>query len=70
MSSCESYARRSRLVGWRKSFLHWNRKRTASELRISYRALLYKIRQAGLPPKRALRQPVILPPANAVPESD
>ncbi len=32
---------------------HWNRKRTAHELRISYRALLYKIRQAGLPPKRA-----------------
>jgi two-component system response regulator AtoC len=32
----------------------WNRKRTASALRISYRALLYKIRRAGLPPKRAL----------------
>ncbi len=31
----------------------WNRKRTASELRISYRALLYKIRQAGLPSKKA-----------------
>jgi two-component system response regulator AtoC len=36
---------------------HWNRKRTASELRISYRALLYKIRQAGLPPKRSSRRP-------------
>jgi len=35
---------------------HWNRKRTASELRISYRALLYKIRQAGLPPKRSARR--------------
>ena len=34
---------------------HWNRKRTASELRISYRALLYKIRDAGLPSNRALR---------------
>jgi two-component system response regulator AtoC len=34
---------------------HWNRKRTASELQISYRALLYKIRQAGLPPKRTPR---------------
>jgi two-component system response regulator AtoC len=34
----------------------WNRKRTASELKISYRALLYKIRQAGLPPKRAVRR--------------
>ena len=30
----------------------WNRKRTASDLKISYRALLYKIRRAGLPPKR------------------
>ncbi|MFL6436498.1 MAG: sigma-54 interaction domain-containing protein [Terriglobales bacterium] len=27
----------------------WNRKRTAQALRISYRALLYKIRDAGLP---------------------
>jgi two-component system, NtrC family, response regulator AtoC len=35
---------------------HWNRKRTAHELRISYRALLYKIRQAGLPPKRSVRR--------------
>jgi two-component system, NtrC family, response regulator AtoC len=31
----------------------WNRKRAASELKISYRALLYKIRQAGLPAKRS-----------------
>jgi two-component system response regulator AtoC len=31
----------------------WNRKRAASDLRISYRALLYKIRQAGLPAKRS-----------------
>jgi two-component system response regulator AtoC len=31
---------------------HWNRKRTASALKISYRALLYKIRRAGLPRKR------------------
>jgi len=30
----------------------WNRKRTASALKISYRALLYKIRRAGLPSKR------------------
>jgi len=36
---------------------HWNRKRTASELKISYRALLYKIRQAGLPPRRSPRSP-------------
>jgi two-component system, NtrC family, response regulator AtoC len=45
---------------------HWNRKRTASELRISYRALLYKIRQAGLPPKRSVRQPAISQPANPI----
>ncbi len=31
---------------------HWNRKLAARSLKISYRALLYKIKQAGLPPKR------------------
>jgi len=31
----------------------WNRKQAARDLRISYRALLYKIRQAGLPAKRS-----------------
>ncbi len=36
----------------------WNRKRAAGDLKISYRTLLYKIRQAGLPPKRAQRRPV------------
>ena len=45
---------------------HWNRKRTASELRISYRALLYKIRQAGLPPKRSPRRPEVSEPANPI----
>jgi two-component system, NtrC family, response regulator AtoC len=30
----------------------WNRKRAAEDLKISYRALLYKIRQAGLPSRR------------------
>jgi two-component system response regulator AtoC len=30
----------------------WNRKRAAQELKISYRALLYKIQQAGLPSRR------------------
>ena len=30
---------------------HWNRKRAAIALRISYRALRYKIQQAGLPPE-------------------
>jgi two-component system response regulator AtoC len=37
----------------------WNRKRTASALKISYRALLYKIRRAGLPPKRSLNLPQV-----------
>jgi two-component system response regulator AtoC len=43
----------------------WNRKRTATALKISYRALLYKIRRAGLPPKRGMHvvpDPVELPP--------
>ncbi|MHB1022715.1 MAG: sigma-54 interaction domain-containing protein [Acidobacteriaceae bacterium] len=30
----------------------WNRRKTARELNISYRALLYKIREAGVPPKK------------------
>src|SRR5258706_2539415 len=34
---------------------HWNRKQSARALGISYRALLYKIRDAGLPSYRALR---------------
>jgi two-component system response regulator AtoC len=33
---------------------HWNRKRAARTLRISYRALLYKIRQAGLPSRKTM----------------
>jgi two-component system response regulator AtoC len=32
---------------------HWNRKRAARALSISYRALLYKIRDAGLPSNRS-----------------
>jgi len=44
---------------------HWNRKRAAAALRISYRALLYKIRQAGLPPKRSR---VEVPAANITKE--
>jgi two-component system response regulator AtoC len=35
---------------------HWNRKQAAKALSISYRALLYKIRDAGLPSNRAVRQ--------------
>ena len=36
---------------------HWNRKQAARKLKISYRALLYKIRQAGLP-SRSTREVV------------
>jgi DNA-binding NtrC family response regulator len=32
---------------------HWNRKSSARKLKISYRALLYKIRQAGLPSRNS-----------------
>jgi two-component system, NtrC family, response regulator AtoC len=34
---------------------HWNRRKAAEALKISYRALLYKVRQAGLPTKRPQR---------------
>ena len=35
---------------------HWNRKQAARTLSISYRALLYKIRDAGLPSNRAVKK--------------
>ncbi|MGH9739113.1 MAG: sigma-54 interaction domain-containing protein [Candidatus Acidiferrales bacterium] len=35
---------------------HWNRRKTAEILKISYRALLYKVRQAGLPARRPLQK--------------
>jgi two-component system, NtrC family, response regulator AtoC len=35
---------------------HWNRKQAARTLSISYRALLYKIRDAGLPANRSSRR--------------
>ena len=38
---------------------HWNRRKTAEVLKISYRALLYKVRQAGLPSKRMQRTAVL-----------
>ena len=38
---------------------HWNRKQAARALSISYRALLYKIRDAGLPPNRSSAPPRI-----------
>ncbi|HXN72229.1 MAG TPA: sigma-54 dependent transcriptional regulator [Candidatus Acidoferrales bacterium] len=34
----------------------WNRRKAAEILKISYRALLYKVRQAGIPAKRPLRK--------------
>jgi two-component system, NtrC family, response regulator AtoC len=41
---------------------HWNRKQAARALNISYRALLYKIRDAGLPSNRSRRPSVPDPP--------
>ena len=38
---------------------HWNRKQAARALNISYRALLYKIRDAGLPSNRSSRRPQV-----------
>jgi two-component system, NtrC family, response regulator AtoC len=37
---------------------HWNRKQAARTLNISYRALLYKIRDAGLPANRVRKEAV------------
>jgi two-component system, NtrC family, response regulator AtoC len=31
---------------------HWNRRKTAQDLNMSYRALLYKLREAGIPQRR------------------
>src|SRR6202047_2527268 len=45
---------------------HWNRKQAARALGISYRALLYKIRDAGLPPNRSSRRRVDPPPPEDV----
>ena len=36
---------------------HWNRRKAAQVLKISYRALLYKVRQAGIPSKRPRHKP-------------
>src|SRR5579862_7507368 len=44
---------------------HWNRKQAARALSISYRALLYKIRDAGLPPNRSSRRREGLPVQDA-----
>jgi transcriptional regulator with PAS, ATPase and Fis domain len=36
---------------------HWNRRRAAKDLKISYRTLLYEIREIGLPSKRLQKRP-------------
>jgi two-component system, NtrC family, response regulator AtoC len=36
---------------------NWNRRRAASALEISYRALLYKLKEAGLPTRKSRRTP-------------
>jgi two-component system response regulator AtoC len=43
---------------------HWNRKQTARALSISYRALLYKIRDAGLPSNRVVKRRQAEAPGN------
>jgi two-component system, NtrC family, response regulator AtoC len=49
---------------------NWNRRKTAKALKISYRALLYKIREAGLPSRTqtALGQDAEIAPAEAITE--
>jgi two-component system response regulator AtoC len=47
---------------------HWNRKQAARALSISYRALLYKIREAGLPPNRSSRRRSEPVPSNGTTE--
>ncbi len=49
---------------------HWNRKQAAKALNISYRALLYKIRDAGLPSNRAPRRPQPVETTNEVVAAD
>ena len=43
---------------------HWNRKQSARALNISYRALLYKIRDTGLPSNRGAKLPAPVNGAN------
>ena len=42
---------------------NWNRKKAARQLNISYRSLFYKLRDAGIPSKRAL--PLTIPPVSS-----
>jgi two-component system response regulator AtoC len=44
----------------------WNRRKAAEALNISYRALIYKIREAGLSPKANRKGPATEPPRNRV----
>lgn len=48
---------------------HWNRRRAAETLKVSYRALIYKIRQAGLPAKRPGKRLDKGNPASTAPSS-
>jgi two-component system response regulator AtoC len=45
---------------------HWNRKQAARALSISYRALLYKIRDAGLPSNRVVKRKEIERPKQEI----
>ena len=44
---------------------HWNRRKAAQALKISYRAMIYKIRDAGL----IVRRPAVRKPETAVSQS-
>jgi two-component system, NtrC family, response regulator AtoC len=46
---------------------HWNRRRAAETLNVSYRSLIYKIRQAGLPRKRPAKRNAVSTTPNSVP---
>jgi two-component system response regulator AtoC len=48
---------------------HWNRKQSARALNIRYRALLYKIREAGLPSNRA-KYASTAPPSTQIAAAD
>jgi two-component system response regulator AtoC len=48
----------------------WNRKRTAKALNISYRALLYKIRDVGVPSKRSQPGATVIPIGPPAQEGD
>src|SRR6185312_4266728 len=69
--SLRKIARQASLEAQRRVILdvlhsnHWNRRLTARELRISYRALLYKIRDTGIPTRRSLQPLPAAPPAPA-----